>query len=83
MYQDSNDDGETAAGGRLLRQMQLMDLWDVMVVVSRWFGGHQLGSKRFRFINKVARDSFIKGGLVKSGLVTDETTTSAKKKGKP
>jgi Uncharacterized protein family UPF0029/RWD domain len=74
-FQDCNDDGETAAGGRLLHLMQLMDLWNVMVVVTRWYGGHQLGPKRFSIINTVARDSFVKAGLVKEDI-------AAKKKGK-
>ena len=42
-FQDCDDDGETAAGGRLLHLLQLMDAWDVMVVVTRWYGGVQLG----------------------------------------
>jgi hypothetical protein len=45
-YQDCDDDGETAAGGRVLHLMQLMDVWDVMVVVTRWYGGIQLGPDR-------------------------------------
>jgi hypothetical protein len=73
-FQDCDDDGETAAGGRVLHLMQLMDLWNVMVVVTRWYGGHQLGPKRFSIINTVARDAFVKAGLVK-----DDTST--KKKG--
>ena len=32
IYQDCDDDGESAAGGRLLHLMQLMDLWNVTVV---------------------------------------------------
>lgn len=64
-FQDCDDDGESAAGGRVLHLMQLMDLWDVMVVVTRWYGGHQLGPKRFSIINAVARDAFVKAGLVK------------------
>ncbi|KAK5015896.1 hypothetical protein LTR60_002663 [Cryomyces antarcticus] len=39
VYQDCDDDGETAAGGRVLHLMQLMDVWDVVVVVTRWYGG--------------------------------------------
>jgi len=74
-YQDCDDDGETAAGGRVLHLMQLMDLWNVMVIVTRWYGGHQLGPKRFSIINTVAREAFIKGDFVK-----DENTN--KKKGK-
>jgi len=74
-FQDCDDDGETAAGGRLLHLMQLMNLWNVMVVVTRWYGGHQLGPKRFSIINAVARDAFVKGGFV-------QEDSSSKKKGK-
>jgi hypothetical protein len=74
-YQDCDDDGETAAGGRVLRLMQLMGLWNVMVVITRWYGGHQLGPKRFSIVNTVARDAFVKGGFVKE-------ETAMKKKGK-
>jgi hypothetical protein len=45
-YQDCDDDGETAAGGRVLHLMQLIDLWNVMVCVTRWYGGIQLGQDR-------------------------------------
>jgi hypothetical protein len=74
-FQDCDDDGETAAGGRVLHLMQLMDICDVMVVVTRWYGGHQLGPKRFSIINSVARDAFVRGGFVKEG-------EEGKKKGK-
>ncbi|KAF6841705.1 vacuolar ATP synthase catalytic subunit a [Colletotrichum plurivorum] len=66
-FQDCDDDGETAAGGRLLHLMQLMDLWDVMVVVTRWYGGQKLGPRRFALINTAARDAFVKGGWVEEG----------------
>lgn len=66
-YQDCDDDGETAAGGRLLHLMQLMDLWGVMVVVTRWYGGQKLGPRRFALINGVARDAFVAAGLVEEG----------------
>lgn len=72
-FQDCDDDGETAAGGRLLHLMQLMDLWDSMVVVTRWYGGQKLGPRRFAVINAVARDAFVKAGLV------DETPATKKK----
>ncbi|KAK1144395.1 hypothetical protein N8T08_005548 [Aspergillus melleus] len=65
IVQDCDDDGETAAGGRLLHLMQLMDVWDVVVVVTRWYGGIHLGPDRFRIINAVGRDALIKGGFVK------------------
>ncbi|KAK1599581.1 RWD domain-containing protein [Colletotrichum navitas] len=73
-FQDCDDDGETAAGSRLLHLMQLMDLWDVMVVVSRWYGGQKLGPRRFALINSAARDAFVKAGWV-------EEAGQGKKKG--
>lgn len=75
-FQDCDDDGETAAGGRLLHLMQLMDLWDTMVLVTRWYGGQKLGPRRFALINQVARDAF-----VKAGLVNEAGSGSGKKKG--
>lgn len=73
-FQDCDDDGETAAGGRLLHLMQLMDLWDTMVIVTRWYGGQKLGPRRFALINAAARDAFVKAGMV-------EESTAGKKKG--
>lgn len=63
-FQDCDDDGEAAAGGRMLHLMQVMDVWDAMVVVTRWYGGVQLGPRRFALINAVARDGLVKAGLV-------------------
>jgi hypothetical protein len=76
-YQDCDDDGETAAGSRMLHLMQLMDVWNVMVIVTRWYGGIQLGPDRFRIINTTAREALILGGFVKEGKDGD-----SKKKGK-
>lgn len=76
-YQDCDDDGETAAGGRLLHLMQLMDLWDTMVIVTRWYGGQKLGPRRFALINAAARDAFVNAGLV----ANEATAGGSKKKG--
>lgn len=62
-YQDCDDDGETAAGSRLLHLLQVMDVWDVVVVVTRWYGGIHLGPDRFRLINQVAREAVVIGGF--------------------
>ncbi|OAX80686.1 hypothetical protein ACJ72_04975 [Emergomyces africanus] len=80
IFQDFDDDGETAAGGRLLHLMQLMDVWDVVVVVTRWYGGVKLGPDRFRIINTAARDALLKAGFTKTeGGSAQE---KGKKKGK-
>ncbi|KAK3679901.1 hypothetical protein LTR78_000278 [Recurvomyces mirabilis] len=77
-YQDCDDDGETAAGSRLLHLLELMNAWNVMVVVTRWYGGVQLGPDRFRIINQTAREAVIKGELVEEVGGKD----GSKKKGK-
>lgn len=81
-FQDCDDDGETAAGGRLLHLMQLMDLWDTMVVVTRWYGGQKLGPRRFALINQAARDAFVKAGLVQGEAGGTGTTGEGGKKKK-
>ncbi|KAH7361981.1 ribosomal protein S5 domain 2-type protein [Plectosphaerella cucumerina] len=72
-YQDCDDDGETAAGGRMLKLLQLMDVWDVMVVVTRWYGGQKLGPRRFAVINTVAREAVVR--------LVGEGAAGGKKKG--
>ncbi|KAL8858643.1 MAG: hypothetical protein Q9178_004937 [Gyalolechia marmorata] len=64
-YQDGDDDGEDAAGGRLLKLLQMMDVWNALVVVSQWYGGVKLGPARFGIINAVARDAVVAGGFAK------------------
>ncbi|EPS34476.1 hypothetical protein PDE_09440 [Penicillium oxalicum 114-2] len=80
VIQDYDDDGETAAGGRLLHVMQLMDVWNVLVVVSRWYGGIQLGPARFKLINDVGRDALVKGGFNREE--NTRPSDKGKKKGK-
>ena len=46
VYRDCDDDGETAAGSRLLHLLELMNAWNVMVVVSRWYGGVQVSLRK-------------------------------------
>ena len=66
-YQDCDDDGETAAGGRVIHLLELMGVRDVMVVVTRWYGGVQLGRDRFRIINQTARDALVAAGFGQDG----------------
>ncbi|XP_064026513.1 protein IMPACT isoform X2 [Pogoniulus pusillus] len=62
--QDCEDDGETAAGGRLLHLMQILNVHNVLVVVSRWYGGILLGPDRFKHINNCARNVLVEHSYV-------------------
>nr|XP_039265058.1 protein IMPACT-like [Styela clava] len=53
--QDCDDDGEHAAGGRLLHLLQILDVKNIIIIVSRWYGGIHLGPDRFKHINNAAR----------------------------
>lgn len=66
LVQDCDDDGESAAGSRLLHLLNITECINVVVVVSRWYGGTQLGPDRFKHINACARDALVKGGFIKS-----------------
>lgn len=55
LYADNDDDGETMAGKRMAQLLETMGATNVMVVVTRWYGGIHLGPARFRHINNVAR----------------------------
>ncbi|KAG0167543.1 hypothetical protein DFQ30_005978, partial [Apophysomyces sp. BC1015] len=73
VVQGCDDDGETAAGSRLLELMQLMNVQNVVVIVSRWFGGTKLGADRFRDINKCAKQVLEESGLDNFGHKSDKT----------
>lgn len=80
IVQDCDDDGETAAGGRLLHLMHSMDVWNCVVVVTRWYGGVKLGPDRFRLINAVAREAIVRSGLGKEEGKKGKDGGKAKKK---
>jgi len=68
LLQDCDDDGEDAAGGRMLHLLEILDAEDVLVVVSRWYGGTHLGPDRFKHINNVTRQVLDKAGHIKPRL---------------
>ncbi|WVF70052.1 hypothetical protein IAT40_004839 [Kwoniella sp. CBS 6097] len=61
---DYDDDGETAAGARLKHLIEILELENILVVVTRWFGGIHLGPDRFKHINQAARDALEVGGFL-------------------
>jgi putative IMPACT (imprinted ancient) family translation regulator len=71
---DNDDDGEDAAGTRLAHLLDIMvlspfsvlrrqDLKNVMVIVSRWYGGVMLHGDRFKHISNVGREALEVGGF--------------------
>ncbi|XP_034386552.1 protein IMPACT isoform X2 [Cyclopterus lumpus] len=77
--QDCEDDGETAAGGRLLHLLQILDVRNVAVVVSRWYGGVLLGPDRFKHINNCARNILVEEGYAASPEEAAKSGAKAKR----
>ncbi|KAI0820721.1 ribosomal protein S5 domain 2-like protein [Trametes gibbosa] len=59
----SSNGGETGAGERLERLLELSRCEDVVVVVFRWYGGVKLGSDRWKCISTVAKEALLAGGF--------------------
>jgi hypothetical protein len=55
--EDSNDDGENGGGRHLLGLLQADNLTNVLLVVTRWYGGIFLGPDRWRIMSDVSRDA--------------------------
>ena len=75
---DCEDDGEDAAGGRMLHLLDILDVTDRLVVVTRWYGGVKLGPDRFKLINNAARKVL----MLADPCLSQEDLKNKKKKGK-
>eukprot|EP00956_Cyclotella_meneghiniana_P025833 scaffold54690_cov69-Cyclotella_meneghiniana.AAC.1 len=67
LVSDNDDDGEKGSGAKLASLLQLSKVEDVMVIVSRWYGGTLLGPARFKHIASVARDGLVQAGFLSNG----------------
>jgi putative IMPACT (imprinted ancient) family translation regulator len=50
-----NDDGESGAGSIILRMLEREEVYDSIIVVTRWYGGVHLGGDRFRHVQTCVR----------------------------
>ncbi|XP_060807821.1 protein IMPACT isoform X2 [Amyelois transitella] len=63
LLEHDDNDGERKAGGRLLHYLKIRDLQNVVVVVTRWFGGIMLGADRFKHYTEAAKQAVESAGL--------------------
>ena len=64
LVHDNDDDGEKGSGAKLASLLELSGAENVLVVVSRWYGGQLLGPARFKWIAAVARTGLVQGGFI-------------------
>lgn len=50
IWEIKTDDGETGAGAVILRILKKQNFVNTMVVVTRWYGGKQLGADRYKHV---------------------------------
>eukprot|EP00730_Choanoeca_flexa_P013446 TRINITY_DN5329_c0_g1_i1.p1 TRINITY_DN5329_c0_g1~~TRINITY_DN5329_c0_g1_i1.p1 ORF type:complete len:271 (+),score=68.49 TRINITY_DN5329_c0_g1_i1:53-865(+) len=60
---DYDDDGESGSASRMQHLMQIMGVENVVVMVSRWYGGIHLGPDRFKHINNATRNVLVQHGF--------------------
>lgn len=67
LFSDNDDDGEKGSGAKLASLLHLSKVDNVLVVVSRWYGGIHLGPARFKHIASVGRDGLVQAGFLADG----------------
>jgi putative IMPACT (imprinted ancient) family translation regulator len=55
IFDVKNDDGETGAGNVILRILQKEDFINLIVVVTRWYGGIKLHGDRFKHVQDATK----------------------------
>lgn len=58
IYETKSDDGETGAGNVMLRIVNASQYTDVVVCVTRWFGGVKLEGDRFKHVQNATKYLF-------------------------
>ncbi|GAA6003472.1 hypothetical protein JCM10207_000348 [Rhodosporidiobolus poonsookiae] len=60
----SDCNGEAPAGKNLLELLHKLGVQDVLLVVTRWYGGVPMGPARFQVINAVGKQALELGGFL-------------------
>ncbi|GIY53294.1 protein IMPACT [Caerostris darwini] len=76
--QNSDDDGEGRGGNVILTLLQKCEATNVVVIVTRWYGGVHLGTDRFRHICDAAKSVLIEAGFITKTSVGKTTKKKSK-----
>ncbi len=76
----SCDGGESGAGERLERLLEMSGCENAVVVVYRWYGGVPLGSNRWKCISGVAKEALRAGGFTGEKMAQKPHVDNAKEK---
>ncbi|PSR72995.1 hypothetical protein PHLCEN_2v11099 [Hermanssonia centrifuga] len=76
----SCDGGESGAGERLERLLEMSGCENAVVVVYRWYGGVPLGSDRWKCISGVAKEALRAGDFTGEKMAQKPHVDNAKEK---
>lgn len=77
--QGFNDNNEGGSGQRILGLIDRIKLFNILVIVSRWYGGTPLGPARFKCISDVAMEAVKNGGYFNSNGGNNKSYTDCLK----
>lgn len=80
LHVGQHDGGEKGSGERLSRLLQALQCENVVIVVSRRYGGVKLGSDRWRILSMVAKDAIRKAAFVKEKAPDTPTSHGSRSK---
>lgn len=66
VQQGFKDNGESGAGTKLLEHLEKRNVFNKLIIVTRWYGGGPIGSLRFRHILNCCFESLKRGENEKS-----------------
>ncbi|KAJ8602370.1 hypothetical protein CTAYLR_004211 [Chrysophaeum taylorii] len=72
---DNDDDGEDGAGAKIAHLLEIFAVTDVLVVVSRWYGGVKLGPDRFKHVAKLTQRILEDNGYRRRGAEAAATNS--------
>ncbi|KEP63496.1 UNVERIFIED_CONTAM: IMPACT, putative [Hammondia hammondi] len=76
---DHDSDGETGAGRKLQQLLYNLKAKNVILIVTRWYGGIHLGPDRFRVIASVGRQALDASGLLEEQKDPGKKEANAKR----
>ena len=57
LLQNYSNDGETHGGSKILQELKAAGIFNMTVFIVRYYGGHNLGARRFEIISEMTHDA--------------------------
>jgi hypothetical protein len=71
-----DDDGERGAGRRIMKILQDNNIYNILLITSRWYGGIHLNDERWPLYEQVTVDALHSADYIDSNITSDTTDTN-------